>query len=147
MAARDSALRARKAPVSRNPNVRLVPMRAQADVRGVGQNTTFGQRRGAFSGAKVNGRVANRDSVKFSADGGMEMTFIPSTSGDANEDGDRAGHKADSKTRRKGVETFAAGLEKGGEAPEMAMSESERKGRTHRRKGMRSGSKNTFRKM
>ena len=45
------------------------------------------------------------------------------------------------------MEAFGAGMERGGEGPDVEMSEAERKGRTKRRQGMRSGSKNTFRRM
>ena len=123
-------------------------MRAQADARGgaADRNATFGQRRSTKTGAKGKGAaVAGFDDVRFSADGGVEMTFVPSMSADADEG---AGSKAAGRqARRKGVETFGAGLEKGGPEPEVAMAESERKGRTQRRKGMRSGSKNAFRRM
>ena len=94
-------------------------------------------------------------SIRFSADGGVEMSFVPSRSGDddyEDNDGDRPrpgkkGGKGGKEARRKGVESFGAGMERGGGDPEIAMSEAERKGRTQRRKGMRSGSKNTFRRM
>jgi len=62
--------------------------------------------------------------------------------------GSRARAERDSKDARtrKGVERFGAGLEKGGEDPDMRLlSEQERRGRTKRRRGMRSGSKNAFR--
>ncbi|KAH9962179.1 WD40-repeat-containing domain protein [Russula dissimulans] len=62
--------------------------------------------------------------------------------------GSRARTKSASKDARtrKGVERFGAGLEKGGEDPDMRLlSEQERSGRTQRRRGMRSGSKNAFR--
>ena len=80
----------------------------------------------------------------------MEMTFVPRTSASANEydDGpvkERSGKAKEA--RRKGVEAFGAGMERGGEGPDVEMSEAERKGRTKRRQGMRSGSKNTFRRM
>jgi ribosome biogenesis protein ENP2 len=56
--------------------------------------------------------------------------------------------KRGSKDVRKGVERFGAGMEKGGEDPNMrALSEQERSGRSQRRRGMRSGSKNAFRQM
>jgi ribosome biogenesis protein ENP2 len=52
------------------------------------------------------------------------------------------------KDTRKGVERFGAGMEKGGEDPDMrVLSEQERRGRSKRRRGMRSGSKNAFRQM
>ena len=50
--------------------------------------------------------------------------------------------------RRKGVERFGSGMERGGEGGEgRALSEQERSGRTERRRGVRSGSKNTFRRI
>ena len=80
----------------------------------------------------------------------MEMAFVPRTSASANEydDGpvkERSGKAKEA--RSKGVEAFGAGMERGGEGPDVEMSEAERKGRTKRRQGMRSGSKNTFRRM
>lgn len=120
-------------------------MRAQAGPRGMDKYATFGQRRTTKTGSSDKSAVAASDNVKFSADGGVEMTFVPSMSADA-EGGERAGSKG-KQARRKGVETFGAGLERGGPEPEVAMAESERKGRAQRRRGMRSGSKNTFRRM
>lgn len=92
-------------------------------------------------------------SMKFSGDGGVEMSFIPSRNGDDDEgDGDnlrpgKKGGRGGKEARRKGVESFGAGMERGGGEPEIALSEADRKGRTQRRRGMRSGSKNTFRRM
>ena len=72
----------------------------------------------------------------------------PATPSRTNGRGKRGSGKGKGKEpRRKGVEVFGAGMEKGGEEPEVAMSEAERRGRTKRRQGMRSGSKNTFRRM
>ena len=52
------------------------------------------------------------------------------------------------KDTRKGVERFGAGMEKGGEDPNLrVLSTQERSGRSQRRRGMRSGSKNAFRQM
>lgn len=92
------------------------------------------------------------EGVRFTADGGVEMSWVPSESasgGDrlVDEDDGRGKQKAKAKEVRKGVEVFGAGMERGGEEHEREMSESERKGRTKRRQGMRSGSKNTFRRM
>ena len=87
------------------------------------------------------------DDVRFAEDGGMEVSFMPSGKPDYD---DEKGGRGDSKgkvQRRKGVETFGAGLEKGGDDPDVEISETDRKGRTQRRKGMRSGSKNTFRRI
>ena len=75
-------------------------------------------------------------------DGGVEVSWVPAASG-----GDEAA-QAKGKGRRKGVETFGAGMERGREEDEgRDLSESEKKGRTHRRKGVRSGSKSAFRRM
>jgi len=72
------------------------------------------------------------------------------------EDEDEDGHVGKQQRRqkrvlkdtRKGVERFGAGMEKGGEDPNMrVLSEQERRGRSQRRRGMRSGSKNAFRQM
>ncbi|KAF7796275.1 hypothetical protein EIP86_007450 [Pleurotus ostreatoroseus] len=132
---------------NRKPNVRLVPMQAQTNNgRSTDKNATFGQRRSTTAKGKGRMRDDQGYTSKFAPDGGVEMSYIPTRNGDDEE----APSRRDSKTgkeRRKGVEVFGAGMEKGGEEPEVAMSESERKGRTHRRQGMRSGSKNTFRRI
>jgi ribosome biogenesis protein ENP2 len=82
---------------------------------------------------------------------------VPTSRADGGEDDDEDGvvggrrpgkHKRTLKDARKGVERFGAGMEKGGEDPDMrVLSEQERSGRTQRRRGMRSGSKNAFRQM
>ena len=127
-------------------------MRAQGDSHGrFDKNATFGQRRSTTttaSGAKGKGKMmTDFEGVKFAPDGGVEMTYIPSASAAADEEESSRRAAGRKQPKRKGVETFGAGLEKGREEPELALSESERKGRTQRRKGMRSGSKNTFRRM
>lgn len=81
--------------------------------------------------------------MRLSADGGMEMSFIPS--GEADEEEQRSARKK--KDVRKGVEVFGAGMERGVEEQKGDMSENERSGRKQRRKGMRSGSKNVFRQL
>ncbi|KAI0340390.1 hypothetical protein BDW22DRAFT_1398755 [Trametopsis cervina] len=152
IAARDSGIRemrkSRQARMQqRNPNVRLVPLKTQSgghDERH-NKNATFGQRRSTPSLAKGKGRASERDAIKFSADGGIEMTYVPS--GAVDDDVAESSSKSKMPQRRKGVEVFGAGMEKGGEDPDIVLSESDRQGRTHRRKGMRSGSKNTFRRM
>ncbi|KAI0360465.1 hypothetical protein OH77DRAFT_1586069 [Trametes cingulata] len=156
MGARASARKQSKPPPRREPKVRLVPLQAQSDAsgRGVDKNATFGQRR-SHLGSKGKERASSRDdaAVRRTADGGIEMTFIPKTTSsghDYDDDGPvgAAARKGKAKEpKRKGVETFGAGMERGGEEPEREMSEAERKGRTKRRQGMRSGSKNTFRKL
>lgn len=81
-------------------------------------------------------------------EGGMEMSWV-STGGVV--DGDESdGRKRKSGVRPKGrrVETFGAGMERGGD-PDLDhdASSDNRKGRTQRRHGVRSGSKNVFRRM
>lgn len=155
IAARDSGLKkAREARNARKSNVRLVPMRAHSDVngeRGFDRNASFGQRRSAtVPKGKGKGRMLDNEerTIKINAEGGVEMTYVPSGNR-SDGDGGRGeqGLKNARAGRRKGAETFGAGMERGGEDPEVNLTESERMGRTHRRKGMRSGSKNVFRRM
>jgi ribosome biogenesis protein ENP2 len=140
---------------NRISNVNLVPMRAQSGADGphnTNKNATFGQRRieriGTTSSSGKRGSLGPR----VSGDAGMEMSWVPaSSSGTRDEDdnlvsGGGRPSKVEGRERRKGVEIFGAGMERGGEE-HSRMSESDRKGRTERRKGVRSGSKNIFRKM
>ncbi|EIN08853.1 hypothetical protein PUNSTDRAFT_113481 [Punctularia strigosozonata HHB-11173 SS5] len=130
----------------RKPNVQFVPLRAQADSGArTDRNAAFGQRRsGGGSGqsaAKPKGRSSSHGG---GGSGNVEMTWVPSASA-ARDQGisEKAGK---GKGRTKSVERFGAGLERGGEEERRRdqMSESERKGRTQRRKGIRSGSKNAI---
>lgn len=118
----------RLAPEMRQPNVKMVPMRLQGAGRGHDRSATFGQRR---NGKAPVSRETERGSAK-------EISWVPSGSDNKDE---RAG-----KTREKKVERFGSGMERGGESP-AEMAERERKGRTQRRQGVRSGSKNVFRHM
>ncbi|TBU47068.1 WD40-repeat-containing domain protein [Dichomitus squalens] len=154
IAARNTGPKPTRGPPRRDPKVRLVPLQAQQSgrARGADKDATFGQRRSQL-GSKGKQRASTQDAdVHHTADG-VEMTFIPrTTSSGADYDDEPGGKAAQAKgrtkePRRKGVEVFGAGMEKGGEDPEVEMAESERSGRTKRRQGMRSGSKNTFRRM
>lgn len=162
IAARDTAIKQNRAaraaaPPRRDPKVRLVPLQAQNEARrgDADKNATFGQRRSQQGSRNRPRGSAGRDSsVRRTVDGGLEMTFIPKTSSSGHDYDDdepgasRAARKGGRDVgKRKGVESFGAGMERGGEDPEREMSEAERKGRTKRRQGMRSGSKNTFRRM
>ncbi|KAI0634852.1 WD40-repeat-containing domain protein [Trametes polyzona] len=155
MAARTSLRKQPRPPQRREPKVRLVPLHAQNETstRGVDKNATFGQRRSQLgSKGKERASSAQDASIRHTADGGIEMTFVPRTTSSGHDYDDeappgRAAQKKGKEAKRKGVETFGAGMERGGEEPEREMSEAERKGRTKRRQGMRSGSKNTFRRM
>ncbi|OSX63495.1 hypothetical protein POSPLADRAFT_1065723 [Postia placenta MAD-698-R-SB12] len=145
--------------VAGEPKVQFVPLQAKTDASGarlVGRNATFGQRRATLGDAKGKRRASAHDAnVRHTADGGMEVSFIPSQTrydgeemiGDDEAPAGTRNPKGKEKAKRKGVESFGAGMERGGEDAEKIMSESERKGRMQRRKGMRSGSKNTFRKL
>ncbi|KIJ61427.1 hypothetical protein HYDPIDRAFT_96475 [Hydnomerulius pinastri MD-312] len=124
--------------------VNMVPLVAQtnASTGKLGdKNASFGQRRASRHTSKPSAKSLS--TVQVSADGGMEMSFIPS----GMEDVDESALARKKKDVRKGVEVFGAGMERGAEEPKGNMSESDRRGRTQRRKGMRSGSKNVFRQL
>jgi ribosome biogenesis protein ENP2 len=130
--------------INRVSKVNFVPMQTNsAGLHAVDKNATFGQRRKPTStlGSRKNSETGTH--LRMGAGGAMEMTWTPSTSnvsqGDSIYD-DSPG----TKRTQKGVEMFGAGMEKG-VIGQPELSEMERKGRTQRRKGMRSGSKNVFR--
>ncbi|KAF8999095.1 WD40-repeat-containing domain protein [Cyathus striatus] len=124
---------------NRVANVNFVPMRAQAGGAHVGdKDATFGKRLKQVVGPSK-APFGRDDSLHLGDDNAMEISWVPSSSANDEEKvAKRAG-------KQKGVETFGAGLQKGVEEA-AEMSEAERTGRTHRRRGMRSGSKNVFRK-
>ena len=159
-----------------NANLRLVPLQYQPSTSsGPGRTTastdgSFGHRRSASARQRQRQNDVtsdtNRDDdehVFRKGDGSVEVSWVPTTTsrpsrsdGAAGGEDDNddlverrpGGHKRASKDTRKGVERFGAGMEKGGENPDMrVLSEQERSGRTRRRRGMRSGSKNAFRQM
>jgi len=78
----------------------------------------------------------------------MEMSWVPSSKAVDEDDRLVAGGQRPKrgKAQRPGVESFGAGMEKG---PNLSkdVNESDRKGRTKRRQGVRSGSKNVFRRL
>ncbi|KAG1840827.1 WD40-repeat-containing domain protein [Suillus subalutaceus] len=130
-----------------NANVNFVPLvphtEAGTNVRKTGDKTaTFGQRRNAPA------RGSSHTMTPYGAANGdkrgFEMSWVPSTKDPSRDRGSRK-----DKNARKGVEVFGAGMERGGGDGERAvvLSESERTGRSQRRKGMRSGSKNVFRQL
>ncbi|KAI6006958.1 WD40-repeat-containing domain protein [Pisolithus albus] len=132
--------RTREANRRRTPNINLTPLvpHASAAAAKLGdKNATFGQRLASRQTTTNTGKSAD---VKFSADGGMEMSFTPSSS--ATGDQPRSTKK---KGARKGVEMLGATMERGGDEPQGELRENEKRGRTRRRHGQRSGSKNTFR--
>ncbi|KAJ7096725.1 NUC153 and WD40 repeat-containing nucleolar rRNA processing-related protein [Mycena belliarum] len=120
---------------------KFVPMRpASTGTNGTrlgDRDATFGQRRRTTAApASANG---HHSSPAHGA--AMEVSWVPSAS---------SGRDADPRNKSKarhGVEAFGAGMEKGYAGEDIELSEQDRKGRTQRRKGVRSGSKNVFRKM
>jgi ribosome biogenesis protein ENP2 len=123
------------------PDVRLVPLQAHGPE---GQNVkdkdaTFGQRRRVVSNS-TRASTSTPDRVSRTADGVTEMSWIPSSKRKSNT---AMGEAKDAKKRNQGIESFGLGMERGDHpVPSIPMS-----GRTQRRKGMRSGSKNAFRKI
>ncbi|KAH7915056.1 WD40-repeat-containing domain protein [Hygrophoropsis aurantiaca] len=132
---------------NRVANVNMVPLVAQTNEAGPSRlsdkNASFGQRRNPQH-LPPGSRGGKSHSTNI-AGGEMEMTWVPSSS--SNTDQNREMSKSKRKDGRKGVEVFGAGMERGGEDSVPELSEDNRKGRSQRRKGMRSGSKNVFRKM
>ncbi|THV06649.1 hypothetical protein K435DRAFT_710787 [Dendrothele bispora CBS 962.96] len=140
-----------------NNNVKLVPMRAQTSaMNGAGNNNskdaTFGQRMSSSSSSSkpfVNKKSksssrADDSAMRIAEDGGLEMSWVPATSSGS---GDKMEERKSKPRKQKGVESFGAGMERGQVEMDVELSESERKGRTQRRTGVRSGSKNVFRRM
>jgi ribosome biogenesis protein ENP2 len=158
-------------------NVRLVPLQAQALTTASGRiaaasrdtSSSFGHRRSASTLQQQQQQQQHHDRhyredehILRKGDGSVEVSWVPATKSsrsDASamgegedEDGlvgrQQRRQKRALKDTRKGVERFGAGMEKGGEDPNLrVLSEQERSGRSHRRRGMRSGSKNAFRQM
>lgn len=133
--------------------INMVPIRPQtmgsnSTQRPGDKDATFGQRRMPRSASSTN--TTGKSSFKaHEDDDAMEISWVPTSSatgGKDNGDGQSTSRTVKGK-RRKGVESFGAGLERGVEERMEFSNDSERKGRSHRRKGVRSGSKNTFRRL
>ena len=107
------------------------------------KDATFGQR---LAPSKSNGKGKARQEASMDDDMAMEVTWVPSGKKDREEE-EADERKAKSKAKKAGVETFGHGMERGGAEPEADTSETERSGRKHRRQNVRSGSRNTFRRM
>ena len=130
----------------------MVPMRPQTigsdnSQRPGNKDATFGQRRmprSASSTRKSSFRAHDEDDA-------MEISWVPTSSSSATGGKDNDDKQNKSKSvkdkLRKGVETFGASLERGVEERMEFSNDLERQGRSHRRKGVRSGSKNTFRRL
>ncbi|KAH9477781.1 Ribosome biogenesis protein enp2-like protein [Psilocybe cubensis] len=140
---RDSnrAVWAQKKQLKKVNMVPMVPQTGGQSQKLGDKDATFGQRRAPLPSKKTGPSKPRMD-----ADAPMEISWVPSSSSGGRNGGDGEGGKSSNKdkVRRKGVETFGAGLERGVEE-KVDMGDSERHGRTQRRKGVRSGSKNAFR--
>jgi ribosome biogenesis protein ENP2 len=134
----------------------MVPIRPQTigsnkTQRPGDKDATFGQRRIPRSASSTN--ATGKSSFRaHEDDDAMEISWVPTTSSSSaisgKDNGDRQSKSRTVKDRlRKGVEMFGAGLERGVEERMEFSNDSEREGRSHRRKGVRSGSKNTFRRL
>lgn len=130
-----------------NANVNFVPLvphtSTSTSARKAGDKTaTFGQRRNAPA-RRFSHTTTPHTASKGGKEGAFEMSWVPSSTKDPSRD---RGSRKDGNTR-KGVELFGAGMERGGGDRTPVLSDSERTGRSQRRKGMRSGSKNVFRQL
>ena len=141
---------------NRAANVNMVPMRPQttgsnSSQRPGDKDATFGRRRIPRSASSTNTTGKSSFRAHDNDDAPMEFSWVPSSSSSATgrkDDGDRQSKSRNGKDKhRKGVEMFGAGLERGVEERVEFSHDSERQGRSHRRKGVRSGSKNTFRRL
>ena len=101
------------------------------------KSASFGQRRQRGFGSH---RTARESGLKKVDDGGFTLSWIPSNTRDSGKP------EGKPNTKRPGIEYLGAGLERGVERLNN-LSEAERKGRSERRKNVRSGSKNVFRKL
>ncbi|TEB31870.1 WD repeat-containing protein [Coprinellus micaceus] len=127
------------------PNVKYAPMKAASSSSALAdKDATFGQR---LAPSKSNGKGKARQEVVEDEDGGMEVTWVSSGKKDRDEEEVDERKKVKSKAKKAGVESFGHGMERGGVEPEADISETERSGRKHRRQNVRSGSRNTFRRM
>ncbi|KAK2461001.1 hypothetical protein APHAL10511_006942 [Amanita phalloides] len=129
--------------ISRAAKVKLVPMRTNTESRGVDKNATFGQRRRHKPASALSSKRKDDDvRMHFGEDGVMEMTWTPNRTLDDSEDT----KNKSTKKRKNGAEMFGVGMEKG-IVEEPVVDETARKGRTQRRKDVRSGSRNVFRSL
>lgn len=129
-----------------NANVNFVPLvphtATSTSARKTGDKTaTFGQRRNAP--ARGSPHTTTPHTAVKGGKGGFEMSWVPSSTKEPSRD---QGSRKDRNTK-KGVELFGAGMERGGGERTAVLSDSEWTGRSQRRKGMRSGSKNVFRQL
>lgn len=152
------------------PKPKLVALSAGQEERPVAssKSVSFGQRiknkaqEASASGSKAAAAEdASIISRKLLADGGMEMSFIPKADAAGKGKGKQAEGIVDDdfvqdkgslarevarEKKRRGIEEFGAGMERGGEEEER-VKEEDKQGRQKRRTGGRSASGNTFRRI
>lgn len=116
-------------------------VRADAD-----KSVSFGQRRQSSSSLMSFDPAVHRDRDVRAAEGGMEMSWVPTPSSKGRREERGSGSAKDRKPR---VESFGAGMERGGGERDgrRGGTDAERQGRTERRRGGRSGSRNAFRQL
>lgn len=102
------------------------------------KSASFGQRQRRSSATR---HTTRESGLQKAEDGGFTLSWMPS-----NANGDSGKPEGKSRSKRPGIEYLGAGLEKDVERPNN-LSEAERKGRSERRKNVRSGSKNAFRRL
>lgn len=130
--------------LSEQPKPSYVP--ATAGLSTDNRDASFGQRK-----SEAGPSSSKRDEVAFDEDEvveGMEITWTPGE--DKPEPKERSDKKPKKEKKRKGVQTFGAGMEKGvAQETEAAIPESQRHGRERKRSrsDLRSASKNKFRAM
>lgn len=147
---KDGSKMTRPLPPTQKRNARqprLVELRPQTEGDvfnpGADRNSTFGERRTQFPSAKMS---KNKNAVSGTEKGAMEISWIPSTtSKDDDDHSDNENNQTRRSKKQKGAETFGAGMEKGGRIEGEDLEHESRFGRTKRRTGVRSGSKNVFR--
>lgn len=107
-------------------------------------SASFGQRRKDIIKPKPT-QSQQDEIVARNTDGGMTISWIPESKGKKSDEGDTHKSKIAVGRKKNGIEYLGSGLERG--AGNVELPEMERKGRTSRRQGIRSGSKNAFRKL
>ena len=139
------------------PRTRMVPAHSEGMPRTMSDSSSFGHRR-EQTGSRPDqqSRLGGGKAARAIPDGGMEMSWVPSsksrrgTADDPFDPNDMlvpGGKGIKGKKKKIGVEEFGAGMERGGAGAEEDVAENDRSGRTQRRRGVRSGSKNVFRRM
>ncbi|EJD54830.1 WD40 repeat-like protein [Auricularia subglabra TFB-10046 SS5] len=132
---------AKPPPTSKGP--KMVALQADraggSSSRSADRSAAFGQRRQQHQrpGGRGDAFASENMVVKGRPDGPQEISWIPSS---------KPKERSRSAGSSKKVERFGAGMERGG-GGEKEDKDAERRGRAHRRTGIRSGSRNTFRRL